>query len=158
MFASPTTTSFFPISTFLVHSPSFFKTISRVCSLLIVANAVSCVGRQNELGQPARRHTRLMKVLMLSALRIGSKTCVICIIIVSQSHFCYVWFVLKTKSCQYFHANINRRLNSHPPTHLDQCNVMYGRTLLPKQIWRHFTGPTQGQVQATWPWIEHGFD
>ena len=47
--------------------------------MLAVANAGSCVGRQNKIGHPARCHGRLMQVPVLRAhgIQIGSKTCVI---------------------------------------------------------------------------------
>ena len=57
MYASPTASDFFLdlISTFLVHSPSFFPNLSQVFPVLAVANTGSCMGPQNKKGYLARR-------------------------------------------------------------------------------------------------------
>ena len=71
MHASPAARGFFLelMSIFLVHSPSFFffQNLSQVFPLLPVANAASCVGRQNKIGLPTRYRRRLMQVSVLSA-------------------------------------------------------------------------------------------
>ena len=65
-YASPTAKDFILelISTFPVHSPSFFLQTSPE---LAVAYARFCIGLKNEKGQPARCHGRLMQVPVLSA-------------------------------------------------------------------------------------------
>ena len=53
MHASLTARNYFLelISTIRVHSPTFFPNLSRVFPVLAVANAGSCVVRQNEIGR-----------------------------------------------------------------------------------------------------------
>ena len=58
--ASPTARSSFLllISTFPVHSPSFFfKSFPYILAVLVLANAVSSVGPWNNTGHPAQSHS-----------------------------------------------------------------------------------------------------
>ena len=69
MHASPTAMEFFLelVSTFLVHSPSFFQNYFLVFTMLAVANAGSCVSMQNKIGYLACFQRELTQVPVLGA-------------------------------------------------------------------------------------------
>ena len=57
MHASSTAMNFFLISTFPVHSTSFFSGLSLVFLALTVANTAPCMSPQRKFGHRAPRHT-----------------------------------------------------------------------------------------------------
>ena len=58
------------ISTFPVHSPAFFRNLSRAFPVFSVANIGSFVGPQNKIGHPAHCDRQVRQVSLYSALEV----------------------------------------------------------------------------------------